>query len=53
MNTVSGKWETFNGYEVTDIAAKTIQGNSVNYKRWTTVGSLNGGLQLRFTITNA
>ena len=53
MNTVSGKWETFNGYEVADIAAKTIQGNSVNYKRWTTVSSLNGGLQLRFTIANA
>lgn len=53
-NTVSGKWETFgsSNYTISDDANKTIQGNEVAYKKLTTVGNLQGALQLRFNLSN-
>ena len=55
MNTVSGKWDLFNanGYKVESAGNITVQGVAVAYKKWTTQGSLNGGMQLRFTLANA
>lgn len=55
MNTVSGKWDLFNanGYKVESAGNITVQGVAVAYKTWTTQGSLNGGMQLRFTLANA
>ena len=55
MNTVSGKWDLFNanGYKVESAGNITVQGVAVAYKKWITQGSLNGGMQLRFTLANA
>ena len=54
MNTVSGKWENFAGYEILGGAYnKEIQGKQVSYKKLTTNGALSGALQLRFTVANA
>lgn len=54
-NTVSNAWEVFGSanYAISDTAEKTVQGASVAYKQLTSVGALNGALQLRFTVANA
>lgn len=55
MNALTGKFDVdFTTWEMgTDIETKEVQGVSVNYKRWTTTGSLLGGNQYLFTIANA
>lgn len=53
MNTVSGKWEAFTSYETAATGTKEIQGSPIEYSKLTTTGSLNGALQLRFTVANA
>lgn len=50
MNTVSGKWEAFANYSITDLGNKSIQGVDVAYKRLTVTGNKNGAIQLRFTL---
>lgn len=52
MNTVSGKWEVFAAYTISEAPDRIIQGNNINYSRLTTIGSLSGALQLRFTLNN-
>lgn len=56
MNPTSGKWDAVanSAWEMLSTPVnKTVQGNSVAYKQWTTVGAMNGERQLRFTLANA
>lgn len=55
FNTVSNAWEVFGSdkYTTSAIANKTIQDVEVEYMQLTTVGNLQGALQLRFTMANA
>lgn len=55
FNTVSGKWEVFgtDKYSIAPTAQQTVQGAQVDYNKLTTIGSMSGALQLRFTLANA
>ncbi|MCP4252987.1 MAG: hypothetical protein GY936_17795 [Ignavibacteriae bacterium] len=51
FNTLSGSWDTISlsTFTITSVT-KTIQGNTVNYKRYTHNGSTTGGRSLRFLV---
>lgn len=55
FNTVSGAWEIFGTDKYSTSAAdnQTVQGVAVEYMKLTTVGAMNGALQLRFTVADA
>ena len=51
FNTLSGQWDTISlsSFTVTSVT-NTIQGNIVNYNRYTHNGSTIGGRSLRFLV---
>lgn len=55
-NSISGKWETFGTSNYNDKSGTktySVQGTNETYNILTTTGPLSGGVQYRFTITNA